>query len=368
MFWLGLLLAICYVPGYTGASVPTQWAVLSIVLPLGLWRVSSYDIGHKLLFGFVLYAILGACWSLNLYSWVWGMWLVGIWVLAYHWGTLCKDLRGLWKGLAVGLCASVAVAIAQALDYAPVEANDPYQYSGLFFNSSLFGVTIGLVLVGLAVHNLWWYMPPMALGLILSGSRGGILVVVIGLIARFGGATLAIGAFACMGIAFLAVIDLADAQRLQIWGVTIRALNIFGHGAGSFLDLYYVRNTKVTLIHPEFAHNDFLQLTYEYGIGALFLIVIPALALASRSAERAVLVAWLALATFYFPLYAPLPAFIGLVVAGHCLHSWALVRNHSNRRRFSILSWLRRDDDKYRTDRNRREDIPVVARTSPSEG
>lgn len=365
MFWLGLLLAVCYVPGYTGASVPTQWAVLSILLPLGLWRVSFYGTGHRLLFGFVLYALLGALWSLNLYTWVWGMWLCFIWALAYHWGTLCADLRGLWKGLAVGLSVSTAIALAQALDFRPVEANDPYQYSGLFFNSSLFGVILGLVLVGLATHRLWWYMPPMALGLILSGSRGGFFIAAVGLVARFGSPVLAAGVFACAGIAFLSVIDLADSQRLQIWGVTLPALNFFGHGAGSFLDLYYVRNTKVSLIHPEFVHNDFLQLVYEYGIGTLFLIAIPALALAGRSAERPVLIAWLALSTFYFPLYAPIPAFIGFVVAGHCLRDWAVVRDHGRHWRSHLLSWYPRW--RRSTDSNRREGIPMVTRTAQSE-
>lgn len=340
MFWLGLLLAVCYVPGYTGASVPTQWAVLSMVLPLGLWRVSTYGIGHKLFFGFSVYATLSALWSINPYAYVWGMWFVFIWALAFHWGSLVEDLQPMWKGLGVGLSVSTAVAIAQALEFTPVQVADTHLPAGLLFNSSLFGVTIGIVLVALACHRLWWYMPPLALGLLLSGSRGGFLLLALGLIARYAGTVLAAGLLACAGIAFLAVIDLADNQRLMIWGVALRSLTLWGHGAGSFVDIHYINTIKNLLIRPEYVHNDILQLVHEYGLAAALLLAVPALALATaRPTEQPILFVWCAATLFYFPLYAPLTAFIGLIMAGHSLRDWSLARSDLHRWRSDFISW-----------------------------
>lgn len=366
MFWLGLLLPVCFVAGYTGASVPTQWAVLSIILPACLWRVAPYNIGHKLFFLFGAYAFATLFWSINLYSWVWGMWHVFIWALAYHCGTLCTDLRPLWKGLALGLTVSTGVAVAQALDYAPVHVHDPFLPAGLLYNSSLFGIILGLVLTALVVHHLWWYMPPLAIGLVLSGSRGGFLILGLGLLARFAGPVLAAGVLACAAMAFLVTIDLADNQRLMIWGVTIRVLSIFGQGAGSFADIHYIAHAKNLLIRPEYVHNDILQLAYEYGIGAIPLLAIPALALAtSRSAEWTVLFVWCAAAGFYFPLYTPLTAFIGLVVAGHCMRDRVMVRINLHRWRSVFLP---RPTTRGPADGlARREAIPMVARASHTE-
>lgn len=339
MFWLGLLLAVCYVPGYTGASIPTQWAVLSIILPLGLWRIGPVTLGHKLFCLVIGYAVLSLAWIHNDYAAIWGLWLLFIWALAYNWGTLFDDLLGLWRGLGAGLCASTAIAIVQALGYSPVEAADINKASGLFFNSSLFGVICGLVMVGLYSHRQWFLLPPVGLGLILSGSRGGIVLFTVGLICHHYGRLAATAATILGALTFIWFLDPADSQRLQIWGVVLPTLNFFGHGIGSFSDLYYIANTKMLLIRPEFVHNDIIQLVYEIGFAGIALALIPALALAVPSTDRPALFAWCVCTLFYFPLYAPLTAFIGLVVAGSSLRRWALVRNLCRSRRSSQLQW-----------------------------
>lgn len=343
MFWLGLLLAVAYVPGYTGASVPTQWAVLSVILPLGLWRGTS-TVGHKLFLAFIAYALLGLAWSINLYTAVWGLWVVFIWALSYHWGTLCEDLRPFWRGLAVGLFVSVGVAFAQTLDLAPVESSNSNP-AGLFFNSALFGVILGLTLCGLLAHRLWWYMPPLALGIILSGSRGGIVIFAIGALARFGG-LLAVGAAVVVGAVSLAAFyDPADAQRLQIWGVTLRALSAVGNGPGSFLDVYYVNHATLSLIRPEFVHNDYLQLAYEYGPGALALAGILGMALRQSShPDWPVLIAFCVAACFFFPLYTPVTAFIGCCVAGSCLRLRSVDGVQRSGSRPNLISWCDRQE------------------------
>lgn len=360
MFWLGLLLTVCYVPGYTGASIPTQWVVLSIVLPLGLWRVGPLTFGHKLFCLVIGYAILSLAWTFNDYSAIWGLWVLFIWALSYNWGTLLDDLRGLWRGMAIGLTISTAIALAQSLGYSPVETADINRASGLFFNSSLFGVICGLTFVGLYGHRQWFLLPPIALGLILSGSRGGIVLLAIGLVCHHYGRLAALAATVFGALTFIFFLDPADSQRLQIWGVILPTLGFFGHGIGSFSDLYFVSHAKLLLIRPEFAHNDLFQLTYELGFAGAILALIPTLALAVPSPDRPALFAWVVAALFYFPLYAPLTAFIGLVMAGSSLRRWALVRNLSRSRGPIQLQWD--EDELCRGYQSWGEAIPMVPR------
>lgn len=362
MFWLGLLLAISYVPGYTGASIPTQWAVLSIVLPTFLWLRSPITLGHKLFALWIGYALISIGWSPNLYSAGWGGWLLFIWALAYHYGTLQDDLSNLWRGLAIGLSLSTAIALAQAFDYAPVELADPNRPAGLFYNSSLFGVLCGLVLVPILANRLWWYAPPLALGLILSGSRGGIVALAVGLTAAYAGRLVALTlvVLAALTLAF-APLDPADAQRLQIWGVVAKSLSLFGHGPGSFVDLFYVRETKLLLIQIGTAHNDPLQLAYEFGFIALIPIALFGMAL-GRGPVDPTLCAFTTLALFYFPLYTPVTAFIGFAVAGHCLRSRAVDGVERDRSRSAILSRSFKQRDA--SGRLLGEAIPMVQRTT----
>lgn len=360
MFWLGLLLAVCYVPGYTGASVPTQWVVLSAFLPACLWYRSPLTTGHKLFFLWIAYALITLTWVLNPYSAVGALWFLAIWALSYHLGTIITDLRSLWKGLAVGLSVSTVVSVAQGLDYSPVESIGPFVSAGLFFNPALLGVISGLVLVALATERLWWYMPPLAINLILSGSRGGLVILALGICAIYS-RWLAVTAMIVGGLAFTIFLDPADSQRLQIWGVTLNALTLWGQGIGSFADLYYVHGPKEMLIRPEYVHNDPLQLVYELGIAAAIPITIFTLALVVARRNFPIMFAFCACALFFFPLYTPLTAFIGCMVAGHSISAWDLVRRERADRRPSFLS--RYIDEEPGTDLAGGETPPVVVRT-----
>ncbi len=114
MFLLGLLLPICFVPGYTGASIPTQWALLSLTLPFSLTSLGWINLWHRLGITFLAYAILSALWSINLYSWVYGIWLAAIWACAFWYGSTKQYLNHLWIGMGFGLIISTGFAIAQA--------------------------------------------------------------------------------------------------------------------------------------------------------------------------------------------------------------------------------------------------------------
>ncbi len=339
MFWLGLLLPVSFVPGYTGASIPTQWVVLSCILPFALWRRAPFGLIHRLGLCFLGFALLSAIWATNAYTSALGIWYVLIWGLAFWLGSSLRSLTDLWKGLAIGLSISSIVAIAQSLGHTPVETLDNDAYPGLLFNSTVQGTTIALVLIALATERLWWYMPIPAIGLILAGSRGSFLILGIAAIARYTHWLVVVAALSLTALACTTWLDLADSLRLAIWGQAIRGLSIFGWGPDSFNDVYFIYKGK--LFHGEFVHNDYLQLWFEFGIGSLVPISILALALSrTLSPTWPVLVAFAALATFYFPLYAPITAFLGPLLTGHLLRGYDPVWAFGTYRRSIKLSRL----------------------------
>lgn len=338
MFLLGLLLPICFVPGYTGASIPSQWALLSVALPIALWHSHP----SPWLLTFLGYALVSSMWAASFYTTTLGLWYVGIWTLSFALGSSLPSLCDLWKGLAIGLSISSLVALSQALGYESVEVIEE-QYAGLLFNSTVQGTCIALVLIALASHRLWWYMPVLVLGLILAGSRGSFLILALAVAVRY---THWLFALACLifgSLAYTFAVDPADTQRLIIWGQALRGLSFFGWGPDSFNDIYYMgidhATGRPTVFHAEFVHNDYLQLIFEYGIGASFVFGVYAIAaVQTRSADWPVLFAFLCLSTFYFPLYTPITAFIGAVVTGHLLRDRGVVRYFLRRCRLVFLS------------------------------
>ncbi len=155
-----------------------------ITLPLFLWRNGVPTPQHFAWLAFLAYACLGFAWAQNSHTSVLGLWTAFIWALSFWLGSTLSSLTQLWRGLALGLSISSGVAIAQALDYTPVEvATD--QYAGLLFSGTVQGASIALVLIALWCHRQWWYMPPLVIGLILSQSRGAFLILGLFAIARY---------------------------------------------------------------------------------------------------------------------------------------------------------------------------------------
>lgn len=320
MFYLGLLLPICYIPGITGASIPTQWAVLSLALAFSLWRDAESPL-HHLGLGFLAFATLGLFWAPSVYDGLFGLWIVLIWVLSFRLGLMVNAPADLYRGLALGLSISSALAIAQWFGYTPVEVF-PNNIAGLFFNRTVLGAVTALVILGLISERLWLYIPALLPALLLSGSRGGWLILLVGLFARYTNLLIVLTFTVACAFSLSYIPDTHDALRMQIWAVTLKALTLFGYGPGSFLSLYYPDGSSI--IHPEFVHNDYLQLWFEFGVLSFAPIAIFSFAVVwSRSP---ILYAFACLAAFYFPLYTPLTAFLGCFAAGHALRGFSLDR------------------------------------------
>ncbi len=337
MFLLGLIVSVCYIPGVLGALVPTQWAVLSAILPLGLWYSNAKGSEVFLGLGALAFAALSLAWALNTYDAGYGLWLAAIWSLCFWWGAVQANFAGLYAGLACGLGVSSMIAVAQILGYQPVEASAGSIFAtGLFFNSTQLGAIAALVLIGLVSRQLWWYIPPVLPALVLSGSRGAAITLGLTMLAYLTRWPYALAAFLiCFGAAAIAPSN-SDIQRLMLWGVALREFNLLGHGIGSFNTyLYYNPNeyyaNATNLFHPEFVHNDYLQLWFELGVASLGMFAIYFRTLSQHHhPDWPVFVGFATLGLFYFPLWCPVLAFIGLATAGRIASDrarlWAMLR------------------------------------------
>src|SRR5216684_3951905 len=159
MIWLGLALPLAFVPGYTGATIPTGWAMLSIILPWFLWRKTEVGCSHWLGLAFGVYATSSLAWAPRTDDAVFELWQLGVVGCAFYLGSVLCDLRRLFIGLALGLSVSSIVAICQYLGLTVVPDHptelilrgDSLKPSGLFYNSVVLGEAVALALVGLLV-------------------------------------------------------------------------------------------------------------------------------------------------------------------------------------------------------------------------
>lgn len=336
MFLFGAIVSLCYIPGVSGAYIATQWPVLSILLPACLYaRMAPMTLWHWVGLAFVTYAIV------RLFSApvpifsdsVYGLWLVCVMACSFWFGSTLGSLRNLYAGLAFGVSISSAVAIFQDFGYSfvPYVSERP---AGLYVNGVVAGMVAAMVIVALISERMWLWVPALLPGLVLAGSRGAWLALAIGLLGAYVRRVWVFGLIGVAGLVFLFLVQpqSSDETRTLIWNDTLHFLTPWGWGAGSFFSwLIPYRNL---LIHPEYAHNDALQLVFEYGIAAALPISIFAFA-ASQTQHREwpVIVVFVTAGCYAMPLYAPVTSFLACVVAGRIARAWHLDGRNGNRSR-----------------------------------
>lgn len=321
MFALGLLLPIISVPDLTSGAMHPQWALLSLVLPAMLWRLGELPTTwlHTLWAGFVIWAIIGITWAPQPFDAVFGVWVVLLWGLIFQLGFATANPVPLYSGLACGLSINVGIATIQWLGYHPVPTFLDHNIAGLLYNRTVLGAACALTLLACVEHRRWGYTPILALGIALSGSRGAALAIAFAFAARWSRAA-AISGFATCAILF-GYLDLpSDHERLQLWGTLAQGLTI--GGIGPWTTSYIFMHTPDHVVSILAAHNDPLQLVFEFGLPALVPIGIVLLALAgSRSLP---LWGWAALACFWFPAYTPVTAFIAIFTLGRVIRELSI--------------------------------------------
>jgi hypothetical protein len=336
VFWLGAIVALCYVPGVTGAYIATQWPVLAVAMSFGLLRSAPFTLLHLLGALFLLYAAVHAFSTPAPYDAVFGLWLVAIMALTVRFGSTVTDLRGLYAGLAAGAAVSSALAVAQyfGLQWPPMSSPAP---AGLYVNSVQFGTILALLTVALVTERMWLWALPLLPGLVLAQSRGAWLALAIGLlgcrIRHVGvlGLVLAVGCGILSG-----TLSESDHIRMMVWNVAWHGLTWFGWGPGSFYAVTITEGARV--LFPGYVHNDVLQLLFEYGVGAALPLAVFGFVLSRTEArEWPVVLAFVAASCYTMPLYMPVTAFLALVAVGRVLRTHARVLvSGSHRRQFGV--------------------------------
>ena len=333
--WPSLIISTAFVPGWTGVSIPTNWIAMSLLLPWLAWKRVDMTPLHWLGLAFLVYAGASILWSTTGLGATEELWHWGMFTLCFMIGSQTDDLRPLWKGFAIGCGISSAVAVAQwfgASDF--VLTANWGKPPGLFFNNAVAGAVAAMVIAGLASEFLWvWALPVLPL-LVLSQSRGAWAALagayVVTILARLYWRERLIFLCALAIPAVLAVWFLhmpSDNIRWGYWSTIIPQITWFGHGAGSSQSLYAI--TKDALVHLGHAHNDYLNLVYEYGLGSAPLLLLAWLLVEDRDA-----ISWppyvcgIILCLYFGTLETPVTGFVLCVVAGRLARDLGVAWDH----------------------------------------
>lgn len=361
----GFVLAVCFIPAWTGAAIPTGWVFLSCTLPLILWRNARWQDAYLLGLLFLGYVGLSLLWTPVPIQGIGDLWLLGVLAGAFLWGAQGTQATSVYQGLAAGVGVSTALAIPQLYwDWQGV-----FQFwkpAGLFVNPGVYGETCALLTVVLIASRSYWPALLVAPGIYLSSSRTAALACAAALalaardkVASMGPARPALWKnpyvlSSALVLALLAGVAVkgtlirepnwwtSPAERLAIWKDTVDGLTLWGRGAGSFSITYpvFAKRTDTMASRPEHAHSDILEFAYEYGLGALPLAALLVIGLwAPLGPERYLLVAFLTCAALGFPTRTPVAGFLGAFALGRCCRLWHLSRLPSTYGRPYLASW-----------------------------
>lgn len=305
LFLLGFGICIAYIPGIVGASIPTGWFFLILAMVL----VAPITLPPL----FLVYAIISLLWTTNLnIAALFLLQLVALW-LTFEFGRSLKDIRPIFKGIAVGLLVSDIVALFfQKYIYSLVEAK-----AGLFLNPNIFSEVSAVVLVALVTLKLYWWIPFTLPALITVHSRTSIIALGIGLFIRANFWFRILIFIACVVTIHFSYFQLTSIyERFNLWADTIRGFKILGNGVGSFEISYPLNSIYIdtSLARARYAHNDLLQLIFDFGIGVSLLLPVFWKVIKSGNA---ILYSLGLVSCLAFPFHVPLLAFIGCLVSGY---------------------------------------------------
>ena len=318
-FLLGFGVNAAFVPFWQLGSISARWALLSFVLPV-LASLAVHRLFPLLAFVPLAVAMITLQWTPVLYDGIGAVLPYAVMTLTAIWAAhLDRDEHlWVWRGLIIGLLPSIVAGVFQlafAFHYVGWEIwpTGNEGASGLFVNRLVYGEVAALCFIAAIVLNLSNTMrliPLLGLlqiGLVV-GSREAVLAVAVGFMAMFiqqrrwwKAALIALlAALAAFVVVAWGYRSGSMALRLHVWSDVLNNLRLWGHGLGSFDQMYPLIATQSTLQQaPGHVHNDFLELAFELGVLALpmFTVVLVAL-LRHRSTMWPVLCAIIVEASF----------------------------------------------------------------------
>lgn len=336
---LGFLASVAFWPGIPSFAEAPKWCVLGVgaALLICLVRLRPTP-AHWVLLGILAYAAASILWSVVPIDGV-GAWIkLAILAVVFCVAAEQDDLTPAYVGMGLGLGVSAAIAGFQGFGVSPVEQIAPP--AGLYGNKNFLAEAAALVTVALVLtpRRRWLALLPAAAIAVTMGYN-----VVMGQTGCRGAAVAILAAglvwlwrrmpWVTVGIVIVASafgIDYvrSDPHRLAslverfiIWSDTLDGLSWFGHGIGSYYTALPEHGPRLAMLMQArvvHAHNDALELIFEFGLGAVGFVSLLAMALAAGAErERLVLVAFLAAGLTGFPLYESSTAFLAFLVAGN---------------------------------------------------
>lgn len=333
--FIGFLVMVAYVPGVTGAALPTGWMAMWLVMPFLLLfhEIPRLTVVHWLGLTTLAYAVLSLLWFPN---GLWGLMKLAAMASVFVYASSLNDIRPVLRGLALGLGVSAVVAVFQSLGISVVYSAD-IKPAGLFINSNALAEASALLALLLVSARMWVWLPVTAPGLICS-SRAVMLGLIVAVLAwvwdrsRKAAVALATISAVALGI-IIAYFPFGNQnsvnQRLDLWRDTIDGLTWRGWGIGSFDFLYpmFASHVNTMVGRPQFAHNDSLQLLFELGIGALPLLIMVLVLLGVKDDNRPAYACFLVISLFGFPTYLPVTGFLAALMAGRLSRAGSFIWN-----------------------------------------
>lgn len=336
----------------SGANVP-RWALLSLVASAILWKV-RIDIRAVVIFLFLCLTALWAPVGYDALFYLWHFLLLAVLFLYANQHEL--DFRKIAIAVCLGMTINSALV---GIEYFAIDS-DYFHYKfttitgqgGLYFNRNISAEVAGMAFVIGAAYRLWYLLPGL-MPTIVFGSRSCVFAIgVTGMVALWGRSKLATLAVAVAAVATVAVMwylraySSVDSSMLRgyVWLDTAEAMNFFGHGLASFIADSPAFLHHIDALHLRFdhAHNDFIQVAYELGIGGVLLVglLLAKMATAPRSPAWYCLLAFLVLGCSGFPLYMPVTGALAALCAGRVCADGARLRDMLDAVRRRIRDWL----------------------------
>lgn len=345
--WLTFFVGVTYFPLISGAATAPRWALLSIALPVMLLAFLPYSrdehssvsdvtnfnpfLGHHLAGGlFLLYATISMLWVEVWQDALDALWKFYLLAMAFAIGSRLNDIRHIYIAFGYAITTNSVVMITQ------VWGLWPFGGAGLFFNPNFAGEAAALAIIGCLICRRYLLAAFCWPSVVLSGSRGALLALaIVGVVwlwqhkrqyAVIAGSIILV----CSPlIQFVGKGGASITQRLDLWTDVVQGLTLFGHGVGSFGVMFpkFATHVDTLATHFDHAHNDALEIIYEFGfIGAVLVGTLVFAAMrAAREAECLILCTFIVCGFAGFSLFEPVTAFIALLVAGHtCGHGASL--------------------------------------------
>jgi hypothetical protein len=286
---------------------------------------------------FLLYVFASIAWSTEPLDGIYRLWEFTL-IAGCFWLGSVREPKPILIGLAYGYLISSVLALGQLLGVDSVLRYNLSSFAGLHFSNPFAGAIGAMLIVALASERLWLLSAACIPGLCICGSRGGIAAALVGIASIWVRRSWFIP-LACAGaVAFVFLSGHnSDIERLAIWKGSASLLTPFGHGAGSYIDLFITSPFGIT--RAEHAHNDLLQILFETGIGATPLLAVwITLSLLPANKFWPVIACFTVLGVYFFPLYTPLSAAIFALCAGASVRDWSSAGDLLGRLRHLSLS------------------------------